>query len=191
MKRFAFVRHGRKDGAMIAADQIAAIEDFGIEGLNELLPGNRLIILHLGSMVPRTAQTIRAFQKYLENQGYETALLMPPDKRFGSKEIFAKFPEDAKSDVEAGKISWLNVLKTRKIVLLKEIEHDILEATQEIFTKIKNGDLVISVGHTPMIEIAALHFNPYLGEGMSLKELTGFLFEEENGDIVPVQKIGW
>jgi broad specificity phosphatase PhoE len=191
MKRLVFLRHGRKDGAMIAADQIAAIEDHGISGLNELLPGNNRIILHLGSMLPRTAQTIRAFQKYMENQGYETALLMPPEKRFGSDELFAKFTGNAEVARAAKTEGWYNAFLQFDEGFLRKVQSGLVEAIEEIFSKNQNGDLIIAIGHTPMIEFAALHYNPFLGKRTALSELTGFLFEEEGGNIVPTQKIGW
>ena len=190
MKRFAFVRHGRKDGNMIAADQITEIENSGIPGLNELLPGNNRVILHLGSMLPRTAQTVRAFQKYMERQGYETALMIEPDKRFATEELFAQFM--AKTEVaEASKTEgWYNACLKFDKEFLRQVQTDLAEAIEEIFFRSQNGDLVIAIGHTPMIEFAALYYNPYLGNRLVLKELTGFLFEKEAGKINVIQKIG-
>lgn len=123
LKKIIIVRHGRKDGEVIAKDQIAEIEKTGIPGLNELVANNNVII-HMGSKYKRTMQTILAWEKYAEKNGTDCFEYVNEDKNFGNPEIFAAFSTNQAIKDEAGKSNWYNAFMLHDPAFIKRVQSD-------------------------------------------------------------------
>ncbi len=196
MKKVTFIRHGRKDGELIAADQLTEIQNNGINGLNGFLQPGQEIVIGLGSELVRTQQTIEAFQAYMEKNGFIPAQILAPEKRFGNAELFNKMVSNEALMAEVKISGWYSALCSLEPKLLESIQEDQFSALQAIFEVIKDNDVDITIGHTPMIELLAIYVdakdsffrNKSFGipESLSLKELQGVEFSQDNDDIIHV-----
>jgi len=82
---------------------------------------------------------------------------------------------------------WYHALLKITPDLLREIQQAQYAALSAIFDAVPEGDQVIIVGHTPMIEILAIYAddqNPYNGNkiiptNIALKELQGIMFVQD------------
>ena len=76
--------------------------------------------------------------------------------------------------------------------LQADIQGDLKAATRNLFLEMNENELLISVGHTPMIELTAFAFDPdgKIDRDLGLKELSGFLLQEKDGEITVVKQIG-
>ncbi|MFA5154891.1 MAG: hypothetical protein WC453_00490 [Patescibacteria group bacterium] len=210
MKKIAFVRHGRKGGELIAADQLTEIKINGITGLNGLVfnqSENGLpVSVCEGSGLERTAQTAQAYLDYIYDKGIVATQILPADPRFGNADLFKQMTGNAELMAEQKRSGWYNALKTVAPDLLTKIQKDQAEALERKFAEIEENEFLIIIGHTPMIELLAhsckaedvepsiaLNLRPDL----ALKELQGILFVQDfdfvrNNDIkiTPVALIG-
>jgi len=181
MKKVALVRHGKKAGELIDPAQLTEIENNGIPGLNELLQPGQEIVIGLGSGLERTAQTILAFQAYMEKKGFVPAQILAGENRFGNAELFAKMTGNADLMTEVKKSGWYNAMSSLTPDWLKEIQEAEYAALTAIFDAVPNGDQVIIIGHTPMIELLALYVGPQctIEPTLALKELEGIMFTQD------------
>ncbi len=197
MKTLVIIRHGRKDGEKIAKDQIAEIETIGIPGLNKLV-GKNLggVIFQLGSAFERTGQTVRAFEAHLDSlEGdYGFAGYLSADARLGSDKIFKEFGENPEIVKEAEKTTWFNAFRKYNPKFIEKIQINMLDAITDMFSRVDDNSLIISAGHTPMIEwlVLGIDENDHkISCKIQLKELTGFIITEDKGRIQVTGTIGF
>ncbi|MFA5000416.1 MAG: hypothetical protein WC545_03590 [Patescibacteria group bacterium] len=187
MKTLAYVRHGKKDKRFKNSDSITPkclrnIKINGILGVNELLPSAKRLVIHLGTEWKRTRQVARAFQKYAESKGYKVALILPRSKRLGSVAMFTRIgtPEYLKADKIKGGLHPLHrVTAISDATYFERLQREILQAVKDIFTCLEDGDLCVTVGHTPLIELATVQIDATLYD-IALKELEGVVI---TGDV--------
>lgn len=197
MKTLVIIRHGRKDkdGTLVDKDQLAEIESIGIAGLNDLVKSHKgLVIFHLGTALERTGQTIRAYERHLDTSDAINSFggYLPADARLGSNKIFKEFSEDHKIVEEAEETTWFNAFKRYNPKFIEKVQINMLDAIIDIFSRVDDGSLIISAGHTPMIEWLALGIDQEnkISCKTKLKELTGFVFTEDKGRIHVMGTIG-
>jgi hypothetical protein len=173
------VRHGKKDGENIAADQIEQIINNGIPAIDQNLERGHIIIVHPGSKLIRTQQTIQALEDYWTSIGKQfmghnddMGFFLPED-RFGSEELFNR----CMIAKPAFKGNWMTALQETDLALLKEIQNDAQMALLDIFFKMENAETVVMAGHTPILEILAASIDPTV-DTSPLKELSGYLFRQ-------------
>lgn len=183
MKTLAIILHGQK-----GKDQLAEIESIGIASLNDLVknhPG--LVIFHLGTALEETGRTIRAYERHLDvsNTIRSFGGYLPADSRLGNNKIFKEFNEDPEIVKEAARTTWFNAFRRHNPRFIEKIQINMLDAIIDIFSKADDGSLIISSGHTPMIEWLALGIDQEnkISCRTKLKELTGFIFTEDKGRI--------
>lgn len=194
MKELAIIRHAKKDGENIAKTEIENIQLYGIAGLDELLVESKPLVLHQGSALLRTEQTIRAFEEHLDcfhNWRFEKYI--PSDERLGSDKLFDKFLRNPEIKIVAEESSWYQAFDEFNPAFITEVQTNLVEAIKEAFAKAEENDLIIVVSHTPMIEWLAFYFDEKgkIPRNLQLKELTGFLFTEEDGKITVAEPIGF
>jgi len=185
MKKVVIVRHGKKEGDLIAPDQLQEIRANGIKSLNHLLEPGQKIVLGLGSELERTKQTTEAFAIYMERKGFIPTKTLPAEKNFGNAALFNQLTGNAELMALVKTDGWYSALKTLSPAILVEIQSSQYLTLQKIFDDVLDNDLVIIVGHTPMIELLAFYIG---GAGLDtklvLKELQGVLFvQNEAGEI--------
>jgi phosphohistidine phosphatase SixA len=193
-KTIIIVRHGRKDGEMIAADQIQEIVKNGIPAIDNNLPEESFIYVHPGSALIRTRQTIEAWQKhFIAKHGEEGIWVLDedlpfaPSYRFGNDVMFARFGPLKTGFKETG--NWLETLQKYAPDFLKEIKEGLMKAITEVFAWPEDGETVVMAGHTPMIEIMAQGIDPD-ADVSPLAELEGFVFEQdEEGGPITVRRV--
>ncbi len=193
MKHLIVIRHGRKDGDFIAADQIAEIKRDGIPGVNELI-AKKMVILHLGSALKRTRQTIKAFEHFIDENGLcRCRAYMTPDPRFGSSAMFAKFSENKELEAEAKRSAWYQAFEKYDPEFIKKTQEDMISSLKPAFNTALDGEIIIMVGHTPLVEwlAYAIDTNKYLPRDIKLTELTGFIFTENKGEISFADTVGF
>jgi len=197
-KTIIIVRHERKDGEMIAANQIQKIIKNGIPAIDNNLPEGDLIIVHPGSALVRTQQTIEAWERNFISKYGESGIWMfdeslpresiafLPDTRFGSYEVFKKF-EPAKTAFQETN-NWLTALQEVAPELLEELKNGLMEALEEIFEWMDDSETIVMAGHTPMIEILAQGIDPD-ADVSPLAELEGFIFQQEDEGAITVKRV--
>lgn len=193
MKHLIVIRHGRKEGELIAADQIAEIKKHGIPGLNELI-AKRMVILHLGSALKRTRQTIKAFEHFIdENNLCRCRAYITADPRFGSSEMFAEFSSNKDLEAEAKNTTWYQAFEKYDPEFIKKTQQDMISSLKSAFNTALDGEIIIMVSHTPLVEwlAYAIDINEYLPRDIKLAELTGFIFNENKGEISFADTIGF
>jgi hypothetical protein len=193
MKNVVYLRHGKKNGELIAADQIAEIEANGIPEVNELLKGQSIII-HDGSEYIRTEQIVQAFELFaMRTQLFTIAGHLDKDSRFGNKELFSQFTADPQIVAEANRTNWFSVFEKANPIFIANVQSDMMAALWKIFGELKDGQTAITVGHTPMIEWLAFAIDRQgnVPRDLKIAELTGFIFTEEAGQIIISGKIGF
>ncbi|MFA6194840.1 MAG: hypothetical protein WC719_03815 [Patescibacteria group bacterium] len=199
MKTLVIIRHGRKDedGTLVDKDQLAEIENIGIAGLNDLVKKHQgLVIFHLGTAIERTGQTIKAYERHLDISNAINSFggYLPADARLGSNKIFKEFSENPEIVKEAERTTWFNAFRRYNPKFIEKIQINMLDAITDIFSRVDDGSLVISAGHTPMIEWLALGIDENdhkISCKIKLKELTGFIFTEDKGRIQVTRTIGF
>jgi len=188
MKDIIMLRHGRKDGELIAEDQITDIVNNGIPAINDLVRG-RSVVIHYGSSFVRTKQTIQAFEKYAdkENLFQKTGFYIRGDSRFGNPGLFADMT--AKTDVVAQKTTWYQAFMAYNPRFITKVQLDLMAALRKFFSLMEAGQVGITIGHTPMIEWLAFAIAPEraIPRNTKLDELTGFIFTEEDDGRISVQ----
>ncbi len=194
MKNLILIRHGKKDGENIATAQLKELEENGIPWLNEIIKGEKVVI-HLGSSLDRTAQTVKAFHRYASSKElYSFEGHISPGPRMGNDEMFTAFLRDspAKREFNQSK-NWFTAFEKHDPDFIKKIQNDMLNAVREYFENLRNGGTILMVGHTPLIEWLAFACDPNrrIDRNIQLKELTGFIFTEDNGQISVTGKIGF
>lgn len=193
MKHLVVIRHGRKDGDLIAADQIAEIKRHGIPGLNEII-AKRMVILHLGSALKRTRQTIKAFEHFIDENGLcRCRAYITADPRFGSSEMFAEFSSNKDLEAEAKNTTWYQAFEKYDPEFIKKTQQDMISSLKSAFNTALDGEIIIMVSHTPLVEwlAYAIDTNEYLPRDIKLAELTGFIFNENRGEISFADTVGF
>jgi phosphohistidine phosphatase SixA len=192
-KNIVILRHGRKDGELIAADQIAEIENNGIPAVNELLKDQQVVI-HNGSHYVRTKQTVQAFERFALRTGlFTVAGYLHGDERFGNVDLFNEFTANPEIKAEADRTSWFNAFEKADPIFIANVQSDMMAALWKMFSELKDGQTAITVGHTPMIEWLAFAIDRQgnIPRDTKLAELTGFIFTEEAGQIIIAGKVGF
>jgi broad specificity phosphatase PhoE len=197
MKRLIYVRHGRKDGENIATEQLAEIQQNGIPGVNDLVKGQNLV-MHEGSLLNRTKQTLDAFAWYLNHNPEHGCLItrwLPADCRLGNETMFARFLENGEIAAEAKNTNWLHAFSQHDVGFLIETQAEMMKAIKEIFAATQDDRTIISVGHTPLIEWVTYAFDAHdrparFSRTIKLPELAGFVFTEDHGQISVTGTIG-
>lgn len=184
------LRHGRKDGENIAQNALDEIVKNGIPMVNDLCIGQKIRI-HEGTEYDRTRQTIKAYEVFLvgiqENDGVDCEIVgyIPADPRLGNKALFDEFTANPEVLADATARNWYRAFEDYNPMFITRVQLDALAALREIFAHANDGDLILSIGHTPMIEWLAFACDPYenISRDIKLAELTGFIFTEELGKI--------
>jgi len=187
------LRHGRKDGESIAADQIAEIETNGIPAINELVKDQQVVI-HYGSNFIRTKQTVQAFERFAKQTSlFTVAGYLHGDERFGNVILFNDFIADPELVAEANRTNWYSAFEKVKPLFIADAQSDMVAALWKLFSELKDGQTAITIGHTPMIEwlTFAIDLERNIPRDLKLAELTGFIFTEEAGKIIITGKIGF
>lgn len=193
MKYLIAIRHGRKDGDLIAAEQIAEIKKEGIPGLNELIAKKR-VILHLGSALKRTRQTIKAFEAFIdENDLCHCRAYITPDPNFGNSKMFTEFISNKELEAEAKQTNWYQTFQKHNPEFIKKTQDNMLLSLKSVFNNAFDDEIIIMVGHTPLVEWLAYAIDEknYLPRDIKLAELTGFAFKEHDGKISLAGAIGF
>ena len=190
MKNIIMLRHGRKDGELIAADQIKKIEENGIPAINYLVEG-KPVILHYGSSFVRTKQTIQAFEHYANKEKLfqQTGFYIRSDSRFGNPGLFADMIASPDVAAEAQKTTWYQAFMGYNPNFITKVQEDMVAALRKFFSLLEAGQVGITIGHTPMIEWLAFAIDPKgaIPRNTKLDELTGFIFTEEDDGRISVQ----
>ncbi len=189
-KNLIYVRHGKKDGENIAQDAIDSIVKNGIPMVNDLCTGQRIRI-HLGTEYDRTRQTVKAYEVFLvgiqENDGVDCEIVgyIPADQRLGNKALFDEWTANPDVTADATTRNWYRAFEDYNPMFITRVQLGALAALRNIFSQAEDGELIISVGHTPMIEWLGFACDPYenISRDLKLAELTGFIFTEEFGEI--------
>jgi hypothetical protein len=186
-KNLIYVRHGKKDGENIAKDSLAAIVKNGIPMVNDLCTGQKIRI-HDGTEYDRTRQTIDAYVEFLEGNATINCQIIGNiyrDIRLGNKALFDEFTADPEVLADATTRNWYRAYEDYNPLFITRVQLDALAALRNIFAYADDGDLILSVGHTPMIEWLAFACDKYeaISRDLKLAELTGFIFTEELGQI--------
>lgn len=189
VKRVAVIRHGKKLGGLLTPEQVEEIKNQGIAGLNELLESGQEIAICQGTEFERTAQTIYAFEVYMERRGFVPALVLGPEPRFGSRAVFDEMTDDIDLMEGKGSSSWYPALKKIRPNLLRQIQTEEYQALTEIFQAIHDKDIALVPGHTPMIELLGHHIDNTLDPNLALKELTGIMFAQDRAGRIFVEKM--
>ncbi|MFA6514404.1 MAG: hypothetical protein WCT50_03930 [Patescibacteria group bacterium] len=173
-------RHGRKDGNNnITEEQIAEILENGVPGLNEIIMGQKKVIVHFGSDFARTEQTVMAFKTYAEKIGLcEFDGYLPSNNRYGNEEMFAEFMANPEIVAQAKQSNWYEAFNQFNPRFVERVQADMLEALIEDLNAVEPGSTIIMVGHTPTIEwlTFAVDTTGKISRKAQLKELTGFVF---------------
>jgi len=161
------------------------------------------IILSLGSGSKVTQQTILALKICIEAHGLGIAEILEADDRFGNEELFAGLANNPKLTKRKNECGWYQALKELEPKLLSKIVTDERLALKKLFNQIKYGDLLIMVGHSPLIELLALDIDLWyqlhekrksldLDASLELKELEGVMFAQKytNRNIYVTEHIG-
>ncbi len=186
-KNLIMLRHGRKDGENIAQDALKDIIKNGIPAINDLVVGQRIII-HDGTEYDRTRQTINAYVEFLKGNSSINCQIIGNiyrDIRLGNKALFDEFTANPEVLADATARNWYRAFEDYNPMFITRVQLDALAALRNIFAYANDGDLILSVGHTPMIEWLAFACDPYenISRDIKLAELTGFIFTEELGKI--------
>jgi len=190
------IRHGKKDGENIAEAQLAEIVKNGILAVNPLVFGKK-VRLHEGTEYDRTRQIINAYSQYLTNNGNcEIVGRIPRDTSLGNKKLFDEWMANPEVVADAEKRSWYQAFEDYSPMFIGRVQYQALCALRDLFSQIEENEIIISVGHTPMIEWLAiivdeLNKSEKIGRDIKLAELTGFAFTKENGRIAIAAQIGW
>lgn len=184
------VRHARKDGENIAQDALDEIVKNGIPAINDLVIGQKIRI-HEGTEYDRTRQTIRAYEVFLvgikEHDGVDCEIIdyIPADPRLGNKALFDEWIANRDVTADATARNWYRAYEDYNPLFITRVQLGALAALRDIFAQANEDDLIISVGHTPMIEWLGFACDPYenISRDLKLAELTGFIFTEEFGQI--------
>jgi len=188
-KTLIIVRHGRKDGDLISQAHLEEINNSGIPGVNEYVSNcHSPIFLHLGSSFLRTEQTILAFKNHLDREKINIQGLLPADPRFGNENLFNKFLENPAIKAEADKTTWFDAYSKRDKNFIAETQLNMSHGVYDLFKKAEDDSLTISIGHTPLIEWLAFAFDSKnnLPRDLKLKELTGIILTEKDGDRITI-----
>ena len=184
MKEIVMLRHGRKDGELIAPDALEEIRRKGIPALDEYLSEikNPRVRIHLGSDLERTYQTAMALGEHIINKRKEIVFrgYLFSDKRFGNQEMFKVFLADEKIKAEGLKSSWEEAFRLHNPGFMREVKQGMVDAMRRICALSDENDIIITVGHTPLIEWAAFACDVecQIPRNVKLDELCGFVFQE-------------
>lgn len=189
------VRHGRKVGEDIAEEQIAEIKENGIPVLNDLAKGQK-IVFQPGGTLDRTRQTLAAFAIHLDQHpeyGHEVIGWLAPNPAFGNEALFNKMLADADAKAEAAKTSWYTAFDAKDQVWVIDVQMQMFTAIQNLFRDVNEDTLIISVGHSPLIEWLGIWLDKFdhFDKNLKLQELTGFILTEECGQITITGFVGF
>jgi hypothetical protein len=151
-------------------------------------------MLHMGSKLKRTRQTILAWKQYSdENNLCLVRGIHGYDSRFGSDEIFEQFTKDPNIVAAAKASNWWQACQHYNPGLIESTQSAMIEALHKAFEFAEEDMIVVMAGHTPMIEWLAYAFDPYetISRDTKLAELTGFIFTEDNGKIEVTGTVGF
>jgi hypothetical protein len=158
----------------------------GIQGLNELIPGAKRIVIHLGTGWHRTEQTVRAYETYLRKMGYGdkiAAFYIPAYEALGSEEMFARMESDTRLVEVAETKGWTYAIINANGAYYDDVRLDFRMAMNDILECLEDGDLCISAGHNGIMETFGNFTNPkFIPETLNLKELAGIiLYADKSG----------
>jgi hypothetical protein len=194
-KNLIYVRHAKKDGENIAKDTLSAIVKNGIPMVNDLCTGQKIRI-HDGTEYDRTRQTIDAYVEFLEGNATINCQIIGNiyrDIRLGNKALFDEWTANPDVTADANTRNWYRAFEDYNPLFITRVQLDALAALRNIFAYADDGDLILSVGHTPMIEWLAFACDRYenISRDIKLAELTGFIFTEEAGQITITGTVGF
>jgi hypothetical protein len=198
MKNLIYLRHGKKDGENIAKDALDSIVKNGIPVINNLCV-RQTIRTHLGTEYDRTRQTIMAYVCFLAGDAQDKTINcaihgdIPADPRLGNKALFDEWTSNPEVTADANARNWYRAYEDYNPMFITRVQLDALAALRDIFAQANDGELIISIGHTPMIEwlAFALDASETISRDIKLQELTGFLITEDNGHIYVTAQIGF
>lgn len=192
MKTVVMIRHGKKQGELIAEEQLEEIRANGIPALNPSLESGSKIVICMGSGLERTAQTITAFMDYMESRGEKPTKILKGDPLFGNAKLFGQMTGDAELMAEQKIIGWYKALEHVNPELLHKIQIGEFHALKKIFESIEDNEMALTVGHTPMIELLGLYVddNGNISDDLSLKELQGLMFQDDGDTITVLGLVG-
>jgi hypothetical protein len=195
LKNFIYLRHGKKDGENIAKEALNAIVENGIPVVNDLVV-NQKIRIHDGTEYDRTRQTIDAYVEFLEGNAAINCQIIGNiyrDIRLGNKALFDEWTANPDVTADANARNWYRAYEDYNPLFITRVQLDALAAMRNIFAYADDGDLIISIGHTPMIEWLAFACDSYenISRDLKLAELTGFIFTEEAGQITITATLGF
>jgi len=196
MKNIVIIRHGRKDGDMVAADQLREIEEKGITGLNEIVKNYQgPVIIHRGTGFDRTRQTIEAFERFLKasKSKYIFGGYLPANPSLGNQEMFNEFTANTAVANEAEKTNWFKAFCDYNPRFIIKIKRILIKEITNIFNQVPESSLTITINHTPLIEWLAFGLDVYreVPRDLKLKELTGFVLTQKDGQITIKETIGF
>ena len=115
------------------------------------------------------------------------------NKRFGNAEMFAEFTAKAEIKAEAEKSNWYNAFRIYQPEFIERVQAGMLNALPQIFAQANDGEIIVMVGHTPMIEwlIYALDVTGNIPRNTKFRELTGFIITENKGKFIVTGNIGF
>lgn len=189
MKKVIMVRHARKIGEVIDPVALAEIRRQGIPALR----GVAVNRIHAGSEFVRTRQTVEAYMAWLEGRGSKVQLpALPADSKLGSEEMFGEILQlpNIMNEMKKGPSQFGALKRVASSEQFRRWSKSAWDALLGIFDQIDDGDVCLSVGHTPLIEMVAnVHLNWQLPEETALKELEGFSFEQSEDGAIMVSRL--
>ncbi|QQG52215.1 MAG: hypothetical protein HY931_02615 [Candidatus Falkowbacteria bacterium] len=158
--------------------------------VNDLCTGQKIRI-HDGTEYDRTRQTVGAYVAFLNGDAHDKTINceivghIPADPRLGNKALFDEWTANPDVVADATTRNWYRAFEDYSPLFITRVQLDALAALRNIFAQANDGELIISVGHTPMIEWLAFACDQYevISRDIKLAELTGFIFTEEFGQI--------
>lgn len=189
MKTIVMIRHAKKDGELI---DLAALEEIRNNGI-PALSGVEVTRIHAGSEFIRTMLTARGYRDWLDIKGGEVRKsVIPSDPRLGSEELFGemlKLP-NIKEEMKQRPSQFAALKRVATLEQFRKWSEDARDALRNVFNQIHDGEVCLSVGHTPIVEMVA---NACMGwqlpEETSLKELEGFKFVQDKDGSIMVSRL--
>jgi hypothetical protein len=158
MKTLYFIRHGKKtaDGSHIVPEHLELIATSGIPSLMQE-DESQINVIHLGTDMIRTTETVVSYAKYLANTYNSTNLkFIAPNKYLGSNALWSKMfgSDHPKYEAYFGSTdSFITTWKSRSTPEEFRMWQDyLIDLVKEIFGQMNDGDSGITINHTPQCE---------------------------------------
>ena len=183
--KIAFVfRHGKKTpDNHITAQCIANITESGIVGVTP-----DVNILHMGSALVRTKETVEALKIWLLEKGAKIRGEIHADENLGSDELFNCFTPEIRETMKTRGLTNYEAVKILMSELFDYWQKNLKKTFNGIFDLIEPSDFIVVPCHSPTVEMAYNLYADEPDEKIVINELEGiFLVQDEAGKIIALR----